>query len=68
MGYRREFSMKEEYRQELEDRLDELEERLAELKEKQKDVALHDDYKDWLKRIKKQELAIEKARQKLQTL
>lgn len=31
-------------------------------------IALHDNYKDWLKRIKKQELALEKARQKLATL
>ena len=60
--------MKEEYRQELEDRLDELEERLAELKDKQKDVALHEDYKDWLKRINKQEQALQKARQKLASL
>ena len=60
--------MKEEERQKLEEQLDELEARLEDLKDRKDDVAKHKDYKNWLSRIKKQEQALEKARQKLDSL
>ena len=41
--------MKEEYRQELEERLTDLENRLEDLKARKEEVAKHEDYQDWLK-------------------
>ena len=52
----------------LEEQLDELEARLEDLKDRKDNVAKHKDYKNWLSRIKKQEQALEKARQKLDSL
>ena len=60
--------MKEEYRQELEERLTDLENRLEDLKARKEEVAKHADYQDWLKRIAEQEKALQKARKELAAL